>query len=445
MIITKMSLPRRTFLRGVGATLALPLLDAMVPALSATASTPANAVRRLGVVYVPNGMAMDSWTPTAEGTAFELTPILGQLAPFRDRMLVLSGLNAPQGGGTHLGATTKFLTGYPGKPTPGGGVEAGTSIDQLVAREFAQYTQLGSLELGLDSREETGVCDGNSNPCALGGTISWRSPTMYLPTENNPRVVFERLFGDVGSTESTARFAHLKRDRSILDSVVQSVVDLQRGLGLSDRAKIGEYLEGVRDIERRIQKAEEQSAMELPVVTQPVGIPATFEEHAKLMFDLQVLAYQCDLTRVITFMMGREFSGRTYPEIGVPESHHPLSHHQGDPEKIALLAKINAHHVLMFAYYLSKLRSTPDGDGSLLDHMLLIYGAGMSDSNAHDSNNIPILLFGGPGQISGGRHVKYAGAPTGNLLVTIMDKLGIPIEQIGNSRGELNIETLSGV
>jgi hypothetical protein len=440
MIITMKSLPRRTFLRGVGATLALPLLDSMVPAMAAAPAP----VRRLGVVYVPNGMAMDSWLPKTEGSAFEMTPILEPLKSFRDRMLVLSGLNAPQGGGTHLGATTKFLTGFPGKGTPGGGVEAGTSMDQIVAKEFAQYTQLASLELGLDSREETGVCD-SSNPCAMGNTLSWRSPTMLLAPENNPRVVFERLFGDVGSTESKARLAHLKTNRSILDSVVQSVADLERGLDPGDRTKIAEYLEGVRDVERRIQKAEEQSSMELPEVAQPTGVPATFEEHARLMFDLQVLAYQCDLTRVITFMVGREFSGRTYPQIGVPEAHHPLSHHQGDPVKIAIMAKLNAYHVSTFSYYVSKLKSTSDGDGSLLDHMLLIYGAGMSDSNAHDNNDLPVLLFGGGDHIKGGRHLRYPGLPSANLLVTIMDKLGIRVEKIGNSSGKLDFEGLSGV
>jgi hypothetical protein len=446
MIITKMSLPRRTFLRGMGATLALPLLDAMVPALTAAAKTPAAGVRRLGVVYVPNGMAMDTWTPATDGAGFAMTPILEPLAPFRDRMLVLSGLNVQPGNGTHLGASTRFLTGTPGRATPGGGVRAGTSVDQLAAREFAQHTQIGSLELGLDTNEETGVCDGNSTPCALATTISWRTPTMYLPTENNPGAVFERMFGDVGSTESAARLSHLKTDRSILDSVVASAADLQRGLGPGDRTKVDEYLESVRDIERRIQKAEEQSATELPVVARPIGIPATFEEHAKLMFDLQVLAYQSDLTRVITFMLGREFSGRTYPEIGIPEAHHPLSHHQYDPERLALLSRLNTHHVSTFAYYLSKLRATADGDGSLLDHMLLIYGAGMGDSNAHSVFNIPILLMGGPDVVGrGGRHITYPGLPASNLLVTVMDKLGLPMEPIGNASGELNVQPLSGV
>ena len=439
MFITKMSLPRRTFLRGMGAALALPLLDSMMPALTAAAKP----IRRLGVVYVPNGMAMDSWLPKADGAAFEMTPILESLTPFRDRMLVLSGLNSPEGGGTHLNATTKFMTGNLGTTDRSGVMHAGMSMDQVVAKEFAQYTQLASLELGLDSREETGVCDA-TNPCAMGNSLSWRTPNQLLAPENNPRVVFERLFGDVGSTESKARMAHLKTNRSILDSVAQSVADLERGLGQGDRGKIGEYLEGIRDVERRIQKAEEQSNLELPEVAQPAGIPGTFDAHAKLMFDLQVLAYQCDLTRVITFLVGREFSGRTYPEIGVPEAHHPLSHHQGDPVKIATMAKLNAYHVSMFAYYVQKLKATADGDGSLLDHTLLIYGAGMSDSNAHDNHNLPIVLIGGPDLVKGGRHLKYPGVPAANLLMTVMDKLGVPhADTIGTSSGELDVDRLS--
>ena len=437
MFITKMSLPRRTFLRGMGATLALPLMEAMIPALS-TASPAATPVRRLGVVYVPNGMAMDSWTPATEGTTFELTPILQPLAPFRDRLLVVSGLDGAKSKGSHSGAASRFLTGF-GGTSNAGTVLASTSIDQIAAKEFARHTQLASLELSLDTRDEAGSCD--ANPCAMSNTISWHSPTMPVPMENNPRVVFERLFGDVGSTESAARLARFKRDRSILDSVTQSAAALGRRLGPSDRTRLDEYLGGVRDIESRIQKAEEQGAAELPVVTEPAGVPVSFDEYAKLMFDLQVLAYQSDLTRVITFMIGREFSGRSYPEIGVSDAHHPLSHHQYDPEKVALMAKLNAYHVSLFAYYLEKLHSTKEGDGSLLDHVLLIYGAGMSDSNSHDPRNLPILLVGGGGQIKGGRHVKYADAPpAANLLVTLADKLGLPVEQIGTSRGRLNID-----
>lgn len=444
MIITKASLPRRTVLRGIGATLALPLLDAMVPAFSALARTAANPARRLAVVYVPNGMAMEYWTPAAEGTAFELTPVLEPLAPFRDQLLVVSGLKAAWTP-AHAGASTSFLTGAAGVRGETAPV-AGISMDQVVARELGQQTQLASLELAIDARANAGQCSGGHS-CVYTNTIAWRSRTTPLPMENNPRAVFERLFGDSGSTDAATRRARMLRDRSVLDSVTDKVVDLKRGLGPSDRTKIDEYLEGVRDVERRIQKVEEQQTRELPAVEQPEGIPSTYAEHVQLMFDLQLLAYRADLTRVITFMMGREVSSRTYPEIGVPDAHHPLSHHQYDPAKIALMSVINVYHASLFAAYLEKLRSTADGDGSLLDHTLILYGGGMSDSNAHKPDNLPILLVGGgAGHLRGGRHLKYADdPPLANLLVTVMDKLGVPVEQLGNSSGPLPLETLSGV
>ncbi len=446
MIISKKSLPRRTVLRGLGTTLALPLLDAMIPASVAFAKTAASPVQRLGVVYVPNGMAMEYWTPTDAGTAFELTPILQPLAPFRDQILVLTGLSGPRSATSHTGGSTMFLTGV----TPSGrGIELATSMDQVVAKEFGQHTQLASLELALDGKDNAGSCEG---ACIFTNTISWRTPTTPLPMENNPAVVFERLFGDSGSTESTARLARFQRDRSILDSVTERVAHFERSIGPSDRAKLSQYLEAVRDIERRIQRAEEQKLAELPVVEQPVGIPTVFEDHAKLMFDLQVLAYQCDLTRVITFMMGRELSGRAYPEIGVTDAHHPLSHHDYDPERIARLSKVNTFHTTLFASYLEKLRTTPDGDGSLLDHVALMYGGGISDSNAHKHDNLPLLLVGGgSGKLKGGRHLKYPGDAStsdtshANLLVTVVEKLGIPLERLGNSDSKLDIDTLSGV
>jgi hypothetical protein len=437
MMINKNALPRRTFLRGSGACLALPLLDAMVPALTAMAKTAASPVRRFGAVYVPNGMAMEYWTPAAEGTAFELTPVLQPLAAFRENLLVTTGLNGPLGG-NHAGGATGFLTGVSGQEgTVSEGVSS-ISIDQIIAKEFGRHTQLASLEIGLDGYA-AGTCDAQFS-CALTNTISWRSPTTPLTMEPNPRMVFERLFGDSGSTNSKTRLARLRRDRSILDSVNQSIGDLERAVGERDRVKIGEYLEAVRDVERRIQKAEEQSSIELPAVEQPAGIPPTFEEHAKLMFDLQVLAYQCDLTRVGTFMFGRELTGRTYPEIGVPDAHHPLSHHQYDRIKIEALAKINAYHATLFARYLDKLRATPDGDGSLLDHTLILYGGGMSDSNAHSHNSLPLLLVAGNASgVQAGRHLKYGGAPSPNLLLAILEKLGMPLDRIGTSNGTLGI------
>jgi hypothetical protein len=385
---------------------------------------------------------MESWTPAATGSAFELTPILTPLAAFRDRMVVVSGLNGAKSKGSHSGAATRFLTGF-GANSNAGAVLSSTSIDQLVAKELGRQTQLASLELSLDGRDEAGSCD--ANPCGMSNTISWHSPTVAMPMENNPRVVFERLFGDVGTTESKARRARLTRDRSILDSVTEAAADLGRQLGASDRARIDEYLEGVRGIETRIQKAEQQSDTALPVVSQPAGVPVSFEEYAKLMFDLQALAYQVDLTRVITFMIGREFSGRSYPEIGVSEAHHPLSHHQYDPAKVAAMAKVNVYHASLFAYYLEKLAATRDGDGSVLDHTLLMYGAGMSDSNSHDPNNLPILIVGGARRSTGGRHVKYNGDPAANLLVRVMDTLGVRIDHVGTSTGELQVDALSGL
>ena len=444
MIITKKAIPRRAVLRGIGATLALPLLDGMVPALSAIRNTAASGMRRFGVVYVPNGMAMEHWTPTGEGTAFEFSRILQPMAPFRDRTLVLTGLNPGPGGGAHAGASTKFLTGIPGKMTDGAEIQSGTSIDQLLGRELGQYTQLSSLELALDGRDFAGSCDAGFS-CAYTTTISWRTPTTPLPMENNPRVVFERLFGDSGSTDPAVRLSRIREDRSILDSVTEKVADLQRGIGPEDRHKIGQYLDAVRDVERRIQKAEEQSSRELPLVQQPAGIPSTFEAHMRLMFDLQLLAYQTDLTRVVSFMVGREISGRTYNEIGIPDAHHPLSHHLDDPVKIGTMSKINTYHVVLFAEFVEKMRSTPDGDGSLLDHSLLLYGAGMSNSNAHAPINLPIMLVGGAGGgLEGGRHITYPeDTPMANLLMAIMDTLGVPMDQVGDSNGMLDVLSIA--
>lgn len=441
MIVTKKALPRRTLLRGIGATLALPLLDSMVPAFAA-AATP---VKRLGVVYVPNGMTMRQWTPSAEGAGFEFTPVLQPLEPHRDRILVLSGLNStpPQdgsnGNGLHARASTRFLTDMPPRRSDTSDVQAGVSVDQLVAREFARETQLASLELAIEGRDVAGSCDIGYS-CAYTNTISWRGAKTPLPTENDPRVVFERMFGDSGSTDRTARLAQIAADRSILDSVTDRIANLRRQVGSRDREKVAEYLEAVRDIERRIQRAEEQSGQQLPLVQQPGGIPPSFEDHVKLMFDLQVLAYQTDLTRVITFMLGRELSGRAFPELGVVESHHATSHHQNDSVKLASLFKIKVFHSALFAYYLEKLRSTPDGDGSLLDHIVIVYGAGMADSNQHAAANLPIVVAGGGiGREPGGRHLKFpSGTPLANLHLTLLDRMGVPtVDRIGDSTGRL--------
>jgi hypothetical protein len=445
MFITKKHLSRRTILRGFGAALALPLLDGMVPALAALGSTPARGVRRMAIVYTPNGMMMPDWTPRGEGAAFEFSPILEPLAPFRERALVLSGLadgygwpQGDEGTGDHARAAATFLTGVHVRKTEGADIQGGVSIDQIAARALGSQTQLASLELALESVEFLGACDSGYS-CAYANTIAWRSPTTPLPMENDPRAVFERLFGAADSTDTTARLARIAKERSILDSVADRVRDLQRGLGGRDGAKIAEYLDAVRDVERRIQKAEEQSARELPVLDRPAGLPPTFEEHARLMFDLLLLAFQTDMTRISTFMLGREVSGRAYPEIGVPDSHHPTSHHQNDPVKLAKLAKINLFHVQQFAYFVERMRTTSDGDGSLLDHSMLLYGSGISDSNVHMHDNLPLVLVGGgAGQIKGGRHLRYAkDTPVTNLFLNMLDKLGVPAESIGDSTGRL--------
>jgi hypothetical protein len=443
MIVTKKAIPRRTVLRGLGASLALPLLDGMVPALAAMRNTAANPVRRLGVVYVPNGMMMDGWTPATEGAGFEFKTIMKPLEPYRERLLVLSGLKGVDSEGPHARASTRFLTGVPSKRADGADLHAGVSMDQLAARVQGQHTQFASLELALDGRDFAGSCDDGFS-CAYTNTIAWRSDSTPLPMENNPRVVFERLFGDAGSTNPALRRARIRKDASLLDAVMDRVGDLQRDLGAGDRTKLNQYLEAVRDVERRIQKAEEQSSRELPLMDQPAGIPGTFRDHARLMFDLQALAFETDLTRVITFMLGREITGRTYAEIGVPDAHHPISHHQSDPDKFAKLTKINHYHVTLFAEFLERLRSTADGDGSLLDHSMIIYGAGMADPNAHASRNLPILLAGGVAK--GGRHVRYADdTPLANLHLTLLDRMGVPVERLGHSTGRLALEPLAGV
>jgi hypothetical protein len=437
-------MPRRTFLRGVGATIALPLLDSMVPAFAATRDTVATPVSRLGVVYVPHGAVMNKWTPTAIGKNFELSPILEPLREFRDQLLVVSGLDnrpalhregEPVAG--HGPITGAFLSGAHAKPTEGANVESGVSMDQIAAAHFAKDTQLASLELGLEENGLAGACDVGYS-CAYINSMSWRTPTTPLPVENNPRAVFERLFGDSDTTDSEARRARRRKQSSILDAVTAKVSRLQAKIGSSDRSKLDEYLESVRDIERRIQKAEEQSDRELPLMERPSGaIPATFEEHCKVMMDLQVLAYQTDMTRVITFMISKELSNHTYPEIGVPEPHHPLSHHQERPESLEKLVKLQTFHMQMFAYYLAKLKSTPDGEGSLLDNVMIMYGSGMGNSDLHDPRNLPMLVAGGgAGKIKTGNHIRCPeGTPLSNLFLTLLNKVGVSADSIGDSTG----------
>jgi hypothetical protein len=447
MMVFKKAIPRRTFLRGVGATLALPLLDGMVPAFAAPFDTAARPAIRMGFVYVPNGIVMNKWLPAAEGAGFELTPILRPLAPFRDHMLVLSGLdqksaNALPGeaGAFHTRAMAAYLTGVHPKQTEGPDIAAGVSVDQLAAKELGKHTQLASLELCLDPVEAAGVCEPQFT-CAYMNTISWRTPTTPMPMEDHPRVVFERLFGDSETTDPEARLARIQENRSLLDSVAEGVARFVKKLDPGDRAKLSEYLDAIRDVERRIQLAESQSSRELPTLERPAGgFPASFEDYAKLMFDLQVLAFQTDMTRVITFMIAHDRSSRSYPEIGIPDAHHALSHHRGDPASIVKLEQLNTYHVKLFAYYLERLRSTRDGDGSLLDHSMIVYGAGIADGNLHTEDNLPTLLLGGgAGQIKSGRHIRYPkGTPMANLHLRMLDILGVPVDKLGDSTGKLD-------
>ena len=448
MIISKKAISRRTVLRGLGATVSLPLLDSMVPAMTGLAQSPARPVHRFGVVYVPNGMVMENYLPVTQGPGFEMTPTLQGIAPFRERVLVLSGLDCVptpgRPGGAHAKASTRYLTDI-SPPTSETWLDAGISVDQILANEMGRETQLASLELAIESSDTAGACDVGF-ACAYTNTISWRSANTPLPMQHNPRAVFERLFGDSGSTDARVRVARLQRQRSVLDSVTDEARRLGGSLGPADRSKLAEYLDAVRDVERRIQKAESQSGRELPVVDRPAGAPAGYEDHVKLMFDLEVLAYQSDLTRVVTLMLGREFSGMTYPQVGVPDAHHPVTHHAGEVEKIAKVAVINAYHVRLFGYLLDKLRSTPDGDGSLLDHVTLIYGAGISDCNAHSVTNVPVVLAGGgAGSLRGGRHIHYDSVPLANLHLTLLDRFGVHWDKIGDSNGRIDDRQLAGI
>ena len=448
MMVTKKSLPRRTVLRGLGVTLGLPLLDAMLPAFTVLAKTAANPIHRFQTLYTPNGMAMEYWTPTGEGPSFELSPILEPFSPFRNQLLVFSGLRASWNH-VHAGASTSFLTGCERGGRRESEILAGTSIDQMLARESGKLTQVASLELAMEHEAAAGHCTAGLS-CAYTETISWRSPTTPLPMEHNPRAVFERLFGDSGSADPAARLARLRQSKSILDSVTDSLADLRRKLGSQDQIKINEYTEAVRDVERRIQlgEAQHEGGAEPVSLDGFEGIPPVFEDHLKVMFDLQLVALQADLTRVITFMIGREQSTRTYPQIGVPDAHHPLSHHGNQRDRVALMSKINVYHAKLVAdHYLTRLRETADGDGSLLDHMTIMYGSGISNSSRHSGENLPILLFGGgAGRLKGGRHLKYSsGTSNANLLLTVLDKFNMPLDKLGNSTGKLPIDTLSGV
>lgn len=449
MFISKMALPRRTFLRGVGAAIALPLLDSMMPAFARAASP----VKRLGFVYTPNGATMSAWTPASEGPVLsELSPTLSPLAALRDQVVVPTGLSQKQaeslgdGNGEHSRGQTVWLSGVHPKRTEGADVAAGITVDQIAAQALGTDTPLLSIEMALEQNYLVGNCD-NGYSCVYWNTISWRTPTTPLPMEVNPRIVFERLFGDGGSPER--RLGQMKEDRSILDSVREAVVSLQNRLGAGDRTKVAEYLDSMREIERRIQVAERQSggdaAIELP--DRPIGVPDNYDEHAKLMFDLAALAFQADVTRVFTLLLGREQTNRPYPFLGVPEAHHSISHHQNDPVKLAKAAKINTYHIELLARFAERLRSIQDGDGTLLDHAMVLQGSGLSNSDQHSHIDLPLVLVGGgAGSLKGGRHLRFPkDTPMNNLHMAMLEKVGVNVEKFGDSTGRVQLEPLSGV
>ena len=436
MMITRKMLPRRTFLRGMGATIALPLLDAMVPAMTALAQTAAAPVRRLGFVYMPMGCDLPRWTPPGASLT-ELSPALQSLAPVVDHLTVISNLELKNAyPGTHATSNAAFLSAAKAKWTESTDYYLGTTVDQIAAKQIGHQTLLPSLELAMDLLQTVGQCD-NGYACVYQNNLSWSSPTTPLPAEAHPRIVFERLFGEGGSPSE--RRAALQRRASLLDWVRDDTARLQKRLGSGDRARVEQYLDTIREVERRIQKAEADTDGPLPDLDRPLGVPAAYADHARLMFDLQVLAMQGDVTRVITFQLARETSTRTYNEIGVSDPHHPLTHHGNDPAKVARIAKINAFHVSLFAYYLEKLKATPDGSGSLLDHSLILYGSGMGDPNVHNHVDLPIVVAGGgAGRVKGGRHIKYAEpTPLANLHLTLLEKVGVRLDAFADSKGKV--------
>jgi len=439
MFIRKLSLPRRTFLRGVGATVALPFLEAMVPAFTATAQSAASPRRRFGAVFIPNGAITEQWIPAEAGTDFVFSPTLAPLEPFRDSLVVVSNLTRANPGeveGDHAISASGWLTGVYPKRTEAEDIRANTTIDQVVARRIGQDTPFPSLELATeDFTGYIGACTSGFS-CAYANTISWSSPTTPLPMEINPRIVFERMFGRPGT--SAQRLARQRRNRSILDIITREARDLQRGLGARDRVRLDQYLDNIRELERRIELSEARNRSEVTIAT-PVGVPDVYEDHVALMFDLLTVAYQSELTRVATFMMARELSQRTYPQAGVTEQHHTVSHHGNDPEKIAQVARINQYHVTLFGRFLDTLRSTPDGDGSLLDHSLIVYGGGMGNPNQHASDPLPLLMVGG-GVGRGNRHLQLRPrTPVGNLWVSVANQFDDPLDTFGDSDGRVEV------
>jgi hypothetical protein len=438
MILTKKALPRRTFLRTVGATMALPMLDAMIPAASAASKTPLGQAKRLGFVFMPMGCDESRWTPGSEGDLSQLSPILQSLEPVKDQLSVLTNMELANAyPGSHATSNSSFLSAAKARHTEGNDYYLGTTVDQVAAKQLGLHTQLPSLELSMDLMQTVGQCD-NGYACVYQNNLSWSTPTTPLPAEAHPRMVFESLFGDGGSAQE--RQAALKERASLLDAFRQDVARLKRDLGAADRARMDDYLQTIREVERRIQQAEASVGDHpLPDLDRPIGVPAAYADHARLMFDLQCLAYQGDVTRVITFQLARETSNRTYPEVGVPDPHHPLSHHGNDPDKIARMAKINQFHVSLFSEYVQKLKATPDGDGSLLDNTLLLYGSGIGNPNIHDHTNLPTLVAGGAATgMRGNRHIRYnQPTPLANLHLSLLDRVGVRLDAFADSDGKL--------
>ena len=437
--ITKKSLPRRTFLKGVGASFALPLLDAMIPAATASVKTSAIGVRRLGYVFMPMGCDESRWTPESENTLDKLSPILDSLGPVKNKIAVFTNMELrPAYPGSHATSNSSFLSAAKAKVTESSDYYLGTTADQEAAKQIGQQTQLPSLELAMDLMQTVGQCD-NGYACVYQNNLSWSTPTTPLPAEAHPRLVFENLFGEGGTPEE--RRAALRRRASLLDSIAEDMKRLKRGLGAGDRARVSEYLDTIREVERRIQQAETDTKDKaLPDLDRPLGVPASYADHCRLMFDLQLLAFQGDITRIITFQMARETSNRCYPEIGVADPHHPLSHHGDNPAKIERMSKINAFHVSLFAEYLEKLESTPEGNGSLLDSVLILYGSGIGNPNVHNHTNLPIIVAGGAaGGMKGNRHIRYAKpTPLANLHLSLLDKVGVRLDSFGDSTGKID-------
>ena len=439
MILTKKHLSRRTFLRGAGATVALPLLDAMIPAATASTLTAAKPVKRLGFAYMPMGCDITRWTPKGGDRLEELSPILKSLENVKKDISILSNLELqPAYPGTHATSNAAFLSAAQAKQTESSDYYLGTTVDQIAAKEMGKNTLLPSLEMSMDLMQTVGQCD-NGYACVYQNNLSWSSPTTPLPAEAHPRLVFESLFGEGGTPEQ--RRAALEKKASLLDWVGEDLSSLKKDLGKADRVKVEEYLEAVREVERRIQQAEADSKeSELPDLDRPDGVPALYGDHARLMFDLQILAFQGDITRVTTFQLARETSNRTYPEAGVSDPHHPLTHHGNDKKKIERMAKINAFHVSLFAEFLEKMKKTSDGEGSLLDHSLFLYGSGMGNPNVHDHQNLPVIVAGGAaGGMQGGRHLKFKEpTPLANLHLSLLDKAGVKVDSFGDSNGKIH-------